>query len=244
MKWLQVVYFYNDQHNHQFHLIRHSRFESCATPSPKTFSTLHRVSCVNLGVLWLFCILSVENMLISPTVLHAVWTQVILQVPSSPSQAFICLIQVNKRMFFPLNQWLSTEGLEQKEYHSKVSQALMSLQFGCQLLGRFMRMAVTGLKGQWGEKKGSQPISNSLQESDRSDDMHGTHIAEDGRWETFPCKGAFWLQDYWPLIIPLDPTYPLHFRESKTLRENSRNSRDGLWAGWMGAGNLWKNGEE
>lgn len=41
-------------------------------------------------------------------------------------------------------------------------------------------------------KTGSQHISNSLQESDRSDDMHGAHIIKDGLWETFPCKGAFW----------------------------------------------------
>lgn len=50
---------------------------------------------------------------------------------------------------------------------------------------------MTGLKGQRGEKKRSQPISNSLQESDRADDMHGGHIAGDGLGETFPCKSDF-----------------------------------------------------
>lgn len=50
---------------------------------------------------------------------------------------------------------------------------------------------MTGLKGQKGEKKRSQPISNSLQESDRADDMHGGHIAGDGLCETFPCKSDF-----------------------------------------------------
>lgn len=54
-----------------------------------------------------------------------------------------------------------------------------------------MRMAVTGLKGQRGEKKRSQPISNSLQKSDRADDMHGGHIAGDGLGKTFPCKSDF-----------------------------------------------------
>lgn len=50
---------------------------------------------------------------------------------------------------------------------------------------------MTGLKGQRGEKKGSQPISNSLQESDRADDMHGGHILGDGLGGTFPCKSNF-----------------------------------------------------
>lgn len=56
---------------------------------------------------------------------------------------------------------------------------------------------MTALKGQSGEKKTSQPISNSLQESDRADDMHGGHIAGDGLGETFPCKS-----DFRPLLAP------------------------------------------
>lgn len=50
---------------------------------------------------------------------------------------------------------------------------------------------MTSLKGQKGEKKRSQPIRNSLQESDRADDMHGGHIAGDGLGGTFPCKSNF-----------------------------------------------------
>lgn len=56
---------------------------------------------------------------------------------------------------------------------------------------------MTGLKGQGGEKKRSQPVSNSLQERDRADDMHGGHIAGGGLGETFPCKS-----DFRPFLAP------------------------------------------
>lgn len=75
-----------------------------------------------------------------------------------------------------------------------------------------MWMALTGLKGQGGKKAESQPISNSLQESDRTDD-----IAGDGEWEEFPYKrqwGLFWLKDSLTGTTQFGPTCPFHRKKA------------------------------